>query len=196
LPKATNIQFGTTKPVKPIILRPIVLEDSEIEDITKNIIPVPFTPSSPTQIQATIKHFKAIHCAREAEGKLKVQKNTTNKVTNTTTTIQTPPQASMSTSHQFTDMDMGRSLGYLFHILHAHHTRSQQPTPPDQWDISMGMPTFVNSDSDNDNDDDNNNKDNDSDKENWLEPPRTPPQGDDMHPPTWPLHSGKHPGHS
>jgi hypothetical protein len=96
---------------------------------------------------------------------LKVQENTANKATNTTTIIQTPPQASTSTSRQFTNTDMGYSLGYLFHILHAHHTCSQQPTPPDQWDISMGMPTFVDSDS-NDDDDDDNNKDKDSDKEN------------------------------
>jgi hypothetical protein len=66
--------------------------------------------------------------------------------------------------------------------------------PPNQWDISMGMPTFVDSDSNDDNDDDNN-KDNDSDKENWPEPPHTPLHGDDMHPPVWPSHSGKHPGH-
>jgi hypothetical protein len=91
-------------------------------------------------------------------------------------------------------MDMSRSLGYLFHILHTHHTHSQQPTPLDQWDISMGMPTFVDSDS-NDNDDDDNNKDNDSNKENWPKPPRTPPHGDDMHPLVWPSHSGEHPGH-
>jgi hypothetical protein len=58
----------------------------------------------------------------------------------------------------------------------------------------MGTPTFVNSNS-NDNNDDDNNKDNDSDKENWLEPPRTPPHGDNMHPPAWPSHSGEHPGH-
>jgi hypothetical protein len=131
LPKATNIQFNTTKPIEPIVLQPIILEDGEIEDITKNIISVPFTPSSPTQIQAAIEHFEAIHCIREAEGKLKVQENTADKVTNTTTTIQTPPQASTSASHQFTDTDMGRSLGYLFHILHAHHTHSQQLTPSD-----------------------------------------------------------------
>jgi hypothetical protein len=59
----------------------------------------------------------------------------------------------------------------------------------------MGTPTFVDSDSnDNDNDDDND-KDNDSNKENWPEPPSTPVYGDDMHPPAWPLHSGKHLGH-
>jgi hypothetical protein len=193
-PKATNIQFGTTKPVEPIILQLIILEDGEIEDISKNIIPVPFTPSSPAQIQAAIEYFKAIHYAQEAEGKLKVQESTANKVTNTTTTIQTPPQASTSTSRQFTNMDMGRSLGYLFQILHAHHICSQQPTPSDQWDISMGMPTFVNN-SDNNNNDDDNNKDNNSDKENWPEPPHTPPHGDDMHPPAWPSHSDKHLGH-
>jgi hypothetical protein len=90
---------------------------------------------------------------------------------------------------------MGRSLGYLFNILHAHHTHAQQQSMPlDQWDVSMGMPIFVNSDSDNDNDDDND-KDNNSNKENWPEPPSTPAHGDDMHPPTWPSHSGKHPGH-
>jgi hypothetical protein len=62
---------------------------------------------------------------------------------------------------------MGRSLGYLFNILHAHHTQAQQQSmPPDQWDISMGMPTFV--DSDSDDDDDDNDKDDNSDKENWL----------------------------
>jgi hypothetical protein len=90
----------------------------------------------------------------------------------------------MSASRQFTNTDMGHSLGYLFHILHTHHTHSQQPTLSDQWDISMGTPTFVDSDSNNNNDDDNNkdnnsdndnddnnNKDNNSDKENWPEPP-------------------------
>jgi hypothetical protein len=46
---------------------------------------------SPAQIQAVIEHFEAIHCTRETEGKLKVQENTADKVTNTTTTIQTPP---------------------------------------------------------------------------------------------------------
>jgi hypothetical protein len=149
-----------------------------------------------------IEHFEAIHYTCEAEGKLKVKENTADKATNTTTTIQTPPQASTSSSHQFTDTDMGHSLGYLFHILQAHCSCSQQPTPPDQWDISMGMPTFVD-DSNNNNDDDDNNKDNDSDKENWLQPsskwlqpPHTPLYGNNMHPPVWPLHSGKHPGHS
>jgi hypothetical protein len=91
----------------------------------------------------------------------------------------------MSISRQFTNMDMGHSLGYLFQILHTHHIHPQQLTSPDQWDISMGMPTFVDSNSDNDNDNDDNNKDNNSDKENWLEPPSTPTQGDDMHPPVW-----------
>jgi hypothetical protein len=191
-PKATNIQFSITKPIEPIVLQPIVLEDSEIEDIAKNIIPVPFTPLSPTQIQATIEHFEAIHCAQKAKRKLKVQENTTDKATNTTTTIPTTSQASTSTSCQFTNMDMGHSLGYLFHILQAYHTHSQQLTPSDQWDISMGMPTFVNSDSDDDDEDD---KDNDSNKENWLEPPHTPPHGDDMHPPIWPSHSDEHLGH-
>jgi hypothetical protein len=191
-PKATNIQFGTTKPVEPIVLRLLILKDSEIEDIVKNIISVPFTPSSPTQIQATIKHFEAIHCAQETEGKLKVKENTANKMTNTTTTIQTPPQANTSTSHRFTNTDMGCSLGYLFNILHAHHTQAQQQSmPPNQWDVSMGTPTFVDSNSD-DNDDDDNDKDNNSNKENWLAPPTTPTHGDDMHPPAWPLHSGEH----
>jgi hypothetical protein len=100
----------------------------------------------------------------------------------------------MSTSCQFTNTDVGYSLGYLFHILHAHYTQAQQLTPSDQWDISMGTPTFVDSDSDDDNDD--NDKDNDSDKENWPEPPSTPVQGDNMHPPVWPSYSGEHPGHS
>jgi hypothetical protein len=54
----------------------------------------------------------------------------------------------------------------------------------------MGTPTFVNSDSDDDDDDNDN-----SDKENWPEPPTTPVYGDDMHPPAWPSHSGKHPEH-
>jgi hypothetical protein len=38
-----------------------------------------------------IKHFEAIHCIQEAERKLKVKENTTDKATNTTTIIQTPP---------------------------------------------------------------------------------------------------------
>jgi hypothetical protein len=60
----------------------------------------------------------------------------------------------------------------------------------------MGMPTFVDSDSNNDNNnDDDNDKNNNSNKENWPEPPTTPAHGDNMHPPAWPLHSGKHPGH-
>jgi hypothetical protein len=62
-PQATGIRFGTADPVDPIILRPLVLEDGEIENITKNIVPVPFTPMSPAQIQTVIEHFKAIHCA-------------------------------------------------------------------------------------------------------------------------------------
>jgi hypothetical protein len=194
LPKATNIQFGITEPIDPIILQPLVLEDGEIEDIAKNIIPVPSTPLSPAQIQTTIEHFEAIHCAQKTEGKLKVKENTADKATNTTTTIQTPPQANMSTSPQFTDMDMGHSLGYLFNILHTHHTQAQQLfMSPNQWDVSMGMPTFVDSNS-NDNDN-NDNKDNNSDKENWPEPPITPVHGDDMHPSVWPSHSGEHPGH-
>jgi hypothetical protein len=121
-PQATNIQFGTADPVDPIILRPLVLEDGEIEDITKNIIPVPFTPTSPTQVQTAVEHFEAIHCARETEGKLKVKENTAEKATNTTTTIPANLQANTSTSPRFTDSDVGRSLGYLFNILHTHHT--------------------------------------------------------------------------
>jgi hypothetical protein len=147
------------------------------------------------QIQTAIKHFEAIHCARETEGKLKVKENTAEKATNTTTTIPANSQANTSASPRFTNLDMGHSLGYLFNILHTHHTQAQQPsTSPNQWDISMGTPTFADSDSDDDDDDDNN-KDNDSDKENWPQPPLTPMHGDDMHPPAWPSHSGEHPGH-
>jgi hypothetical protein len=188
-PQAINVRFGTANPVDPIILQPLVLEDGEIEDIAKNIIPVPFTPTSPTQIQTTIEHFKAIHCARETEGKLKVKENIADKATNTTTTIPATSQANTSVSPRFTDSDVGCSLGYLFNILHTHHTQGSQPcTSPNQWDISMGTPTSANSNDDDDEDDD-------SDKENWPVPPLTPTQGDDMHPPVWPSHSGEHPGH-
>jgi hypothetical protein len=195
-PQVTHVQFGTANPVDPIILQPLILEDGEIKDIAKSIVPVPFTPSSPTQIQTAIEHFEAIHCARETKGKLKVKEDTTEKATNTTTTIPAASQANMSTSPQFTDSDVECSLGYLFNILHTHHTQAQQPsTFPNQWDVSMGTPTFVDSDSDDDNND-NNDKDNDSDKENWPQPPLTPVHGDNMHPPAWPSHSGEHPGHS
>jgi hypothetical protein len=136
-----------------------------------------------------IEHFEAIHCAREIEGKLKVKENIADKATNTTITIPATSQANTSTSPQFTDSDVGHSLGYLFNILHTHHTQGSQPcTSPNQWDISMGTPTSADS---NNNDD----EDDDSDKENWPIPPLTPAQGDDMHPPAWPLHSGEHPGH-
>jgi hypothetical protein len=83
---------------------------------------VPFTPTSPTQIQTAIEHFEAIHYAQETEGKLEVPENAAAKAKNTTTTILAASQANTSTSPRFTDSDVGRSLGYLFNILHTHHT--------------------------------------------------------------------------
>jgi hypothetical protein len=149
---------------------------------------VPFTPTSPAQIQTAIEHFEAIHCTRETEGKLEVQENAAAKATNTTTTIPANSQANTSVSPRFTDSDVGCSLGYLFNILHTHHTQGSQPcTSPNQWDISMGTPTSADTDDNDDNDD--------SDKENWPQPPLTPVHGNDMHPPAWPSHSGEHLGH-
>jgi hypothetical protein len=68
------ILFGTTEHVQPIYLWPLKLEDDEILDENKSILPSSGSPTIfneayPTQVRIKVEEFKKTHNTREVEAK-------------------------------------------------------------------------------------------------------------------------------
>ena len=166
-PSSSPIQFGTAKHVQPIDLRPVKLEDDDVQDEDKSlvlppIIPTPFSPTHPAQVQIKIEQFETVHNEREIEGKHTDALKSPKK--------DAPPAV---------PSDVRRSLDLLYKSLCTKFDPSQLP-PIDSDTFSTRSSGW----------------DEDQAEEwaqTWPTPPKTPIQGDDMHPPQLQV-CGAHPG--
>src|SRR6266705_2828348 len=123
-PSINTIKFKSSTPLKTNAVTSQQLEDGELSNEHKPIIPcLPFTSQHAVQIQIKVEHFKSTHNAREVEDK----QQTTLKASNdsdTPSNIQQILQQGGSSSH------VSRQLFHLYQSLHAiYGAQPQQQSP-------------------------------------------------------------------
>jgi hypothetical protein len=184
------IQFGNAEPIKPIILRPLKLENEHSdEDESHPLSPdSPFNEAYPAQVRIKVEEFEDNHNTREVEAKDQQAADLNSRGDRLIRQLGEQLIKELSTTDEKAPEDVAnvpsdvrRSLDLLHKVLCTKFDPPQVAHTTDDDDSFTARSSGWDEDHD------------EEYKTLWPTPPSTPPEGDDMHPPQLSI-SGPYPG--